>query len=31
MRKVRDAIDAGTFAQFRASFVRNYRTRDVPA
>jgi queuine tRNA-ribosyltransferase len=32
MRKVRKAIDTGTFAEFRRQFVGNYyRTREVPA
>ncbi len=31
MRKVREAIDTGTFADFRRQFVSNYVTREVPA
>ena len=31
MRQVREAIEGGTFAEFRARFLANYRTREVPA
>jgi len=29
MQRVRDAIEDGTFAQFRSGFVANYKTREV--
>jgi len=30
MRKTREAIEAGTFGELRASFVANYQTRKIP-